>query len=265
MKNKIIYKWYTHQKYNGSVYYAFEYFAYLSQNDTDLEFLLINIDSQDLKDLLRSFSNKYQNIEHLFTNIKSVKTTSLYNIEMDKALILDLRTYHAIYYFLQCPIHVYSNESHNFKLPKKYKVTFYGEYEYQNYNVKCKLKLNFNIMKNIDITGNKTFISSRLPDQVDIKKYINQYNIKNPISKRLDKSIDIFKECDTILYVHQLLDTNNRIIPEAFHYKTRLIIVNETSIIDSTIIRYNDILKNGLSEYTIDDSDKLVIAMREDV
>jgi len=240
MKNKIIYKWYTHQKYNGSVYYAFEYFAYLSQNDTDLEFLLINIDSQDLKDLLRSFSNKYQNIEHLFTNIKSVKTTSLYNIEMDKALILDLRTYHAIY-------------------------TFYGEYEYQNYNVKCKLKLNFNIMKNIDITGNKTFISSRLPDQVDIKKYINQYNIKNPISKRLDKSIDIFKECDTILYVHQLLDTNNRIIPEAFHYKTRLIIVNETSIIDSTIIRYNDILKNGLSEYTIDDSDKLVIAMREDV
>lgn len=261
MKNKVIYKWYVHQKYNGSVYYAFEYFAYLSQNDPDLEFLLVNINDQDLNDLKRSFSNKYKNIKHLFHKFKSVKITQLYNMSIDKALILDLRTYHEVFCFLQCPMHVYSNEKHNFKKPLKQEVTFYGEYDYQNFDVKCKLKLNFNIMKDIDKIGDKTFISSRVPKQVNTKEYILKYNLKNIVSKDLDKSIDIFKDCDTILYVHQMLDTNNRIIPEAFYYNTKLIIVNETDIVDSTVIRYEDISENGLLDYTIDETDKMIVAM----
>jgi len=261
MKNVVIYKWYVHQKYNGSVYYAFEYFAYLSQNDPDLEFLLVNINDQDLNDLKRSFSNKYKNIEHLFKKFKSTTTTSLYNIKMNKALILDLRTYHEVYCFLQCPMHVYSNESHSYRVPKKQQVTFYGEYAYQDFDIKCKLKLNFDIMKDIQSSETKTFISSRVPEQLNIKEYTKKHNLKNVILKHLDKSISIFKECCTILYVHQMLDTNNRIIPEAFYYDTKLIIENETDIIDSTIIRYNDILQNGLGNYTIDDSDKMIVAM----
>jgi len=261
--NKVIYKWYVNQKYNGSVYYAFEYFVYLFQSDPSLEFLLVNINEKDLNDLKRSFLSKYKNVDQYFSKLIPIKTTELYKVNIKDALILDIRTYKSVMNFVKGNMHVYSDIKHNNEKPLKQNVIFYGEYYYQTFDIRSKLRLNFDMMKQC-LPKEGTFISSRLPEMVDNQLYINKHNLKNVFIKSLDHSItNLFDNIDTILYVHQLQDTNNRIIPEAFFYNIRLIIEEECDVIDSTIIRYSDIKRDGLNEYTITDDDMMIKAMQE--
>jgi hypothetical protein len=121
------------------------------------------------------------------------------------------------------------------------------------------LKLNFSIFKNIEKRGNGVFISGPC---VSGRDYTQEYSDKEVITKKHDRGIgNLFELIDTVHYVHTGLDTNNRIIPEAFFYGKDVIIEDDApNIVDSVTLRYSDITTNGLDNYTLTNNDEMIKA-----
>lgn len=247
----VVYKFQPYNKLNGSLFYCFEYATFLRAN-----LYLVDINEKDLalvKDILLS---KYS---APVENIVSVSSTQLYFLKLDATLILDVKTFYRCKEFLTGDIHVFSNEPHDmFRYKNGRNVTYYGSYDYQNYDVFNYLKLNFNIFDTLKKQGNGVFISgAHIPDGY-------QYPDPNRrvIVKKHDQGFgNLFEMVDTVHYIHSGMDTNNRIIPEAFYYnKTVTIEDNAPHVIDSATLRYNDIIKNGLGNYTLTNEDEMVKA-----
>jgi hypothetical protein len=164
--------------------------------------------------------------------------------------------------FLTGEVHCYSNESHEmFRYKNDRTVTYYGSYDYQNYDVFSYLKLNFEIFKPF---GSKpgVFISS--PDHNWIKSNLEHYKelFKRPIilKKHHIGNGNIFDMIDAVHYVHTSQDRDNRIIPEAFYYGKEITIEDRYPIIDSVQLRYRDCIENGLVNYTLTEDDAMVQA-----
>jgi hypothetical protein len=158
-------------------------------------------------------------------------------------------------------IHCFSNEEHPlFRYKNNKKVIYYVSYEYQNYDHFCYLKLNFSNFKNIDKNPEGVFVSSRDIKLIEMYKEEWIKKFKKPIIlKKIQNGVgNIFELIDTVFYVHTERDTNNRIIPEAFFYKKNIHIEKKCDIVDSTVLRYNDIMNNGLKNYTLDESDLMI-------
>ena len=244
----VVYKWQVHNKLNGSVFYAFEHAAYLN-----CPLYLVNINDKDLALLKSIFDAKYNIPLDIITPISLI---DLYKIKLDKTLILDIRTFTEVKEFLSNDIHVFSNEAHDmFRYKNDRTVTYYGSYKYQNYDIFNYLKLNFNIFQE-STGGEGTFVSGlRVPNSMP--------NLNKPLLKKHGSGKgDIFNKIDTIHYIHTLLDTNNRIIPEAFFHNKKIVIDDQNpTLIDSITFRYNDIMENGLGNYTLSKEDKLVKAI----
>jgi hypothetical protein len=189
----------------------------------------------------------------------------LYKLNLTKTLILDILTWVAVREFCTNQIHVFSNYEHdNFRYKNHRAVTYYGSYQYQQYDEYCVLKINFDIFRQIQNCGNGVFVSSR--DQDYIKEHLDEYRTKfnKPVflKKNYDGLGNIFEHVDHVHYVHNLLDTNNRIIPEAFFYNKTVTIENAGfSGADSIMLRYDDIKSNGLANYRLDHEDKMIQAM----
>ena len=110
-------------------------------------------------------------------------------------------------------------------------VTYYGSYDYQNYDVFNYLKLNFSIFKDIIKSGDKTFVSGVYPF-LGLEKYLDMDNVIK--KEHYMGRGDLFELISSVVYIHSSLDTNNRIIPEAFYYSKKIKIIEELeNIIDS--------------------------------
>ena len=261
----VLYKYCNKHKINGTVYYAFEYFMFLYSFDKNIKFYVIDLDTTGRELFIKMFKDKYLIDEVVFDNIVSIKRSQIFGLHLKQTLILDIRTFETIKFFLTGTIHCFSNESHeNYKGTKNYQVIYYGSYKYQLFDKFCYLKLNFNIFKPIkNIITNKVFISSGIPPkQIDY----SIFKTEKQIYKKEDSSIvnNLFSEIDEVIYYHVKLDTNNRIIPEAFFYNKIITIEEGTWIVDSTILRYQDILKNGLKNYTLDGNDIMIKGMLDE-
>ena len=262
----VIYSFQKHNKINGTLFYCFEYFSFLSKT-MDIDFYIEGIDENNLKKIKKIFKQKYQATTYAqIDKIKTISRTSIYSLNLEKTLILDIKTLNKIFDFLTNDVYCFSNEAHS---ERRYKngrnVTYYGSYEYQNFDVFNYLKLNFDIFKGVENnnTGN-IFLSS--PDMEYLKileKEITQQNENVKVmSKRSSTGRgDIFEEFSNIIYVHTSLDTNNRIIPESFFYKKNLKVINKTDIVDSVNLRMKDIERNGLQNYYLSEDDLMVRAM----
>jgi hypothetical protein len=143
-------------------------------------------------------------------------------------------------------------------------VVYFGSYPYQKYDEYCILKINFDIFLKTTNNNSGVFVSSR--DQEYIKDRIQEYQTKfnKPIilKKNQDGTGNLFTFVDHIHYVHNLLDTNNRIIPEAF-FHNKIITIENAGFdgADSVLTRYEDIKKNGLDNYTLSIDDSMIRAM----
>jgi hypothetical protein len=257
MKYGVVYRHKPHNKINGSLFYCFEYFKFL-RNFVDVKFYIVDISKNDYDLVLKMFSEKYNTD---FQNIITIKSIDLLRIKLDKTLILDIKTFYDCKEFLTNDIHCFSNEEHSFfRYKNNKKVTYYGSYDYQNYDLFCYLKLNFSIFKIMDKNPEGVFISSRNIKYIEIHKDEWFKKFKKPIIlKKIQNGFgNIFEMIDTVCYVHTERDTNNRIIPEAFFYNKNVFIEKRCDIIDSTILRYDDIMKNGLKNYTLDETDLMI-------
>jgi hypothetical protein len=79
-----------------------------------------------------------------------------------------------------------------------------------------------------------------------------QFNRTILLKKQHTGMGDLFDHIDAVHYIHVVRDTNNRIIPEAFfHGKTVTIEEPHALEPDSIRFRYDDIVANGLGNYTL--------------
>jgi hypothetical protein len=262
MKCGVLYKFNTGNKLNGSLFYCFEYFKFLSKH-TDVKFYIADISDADLDLVINILSQKYNTT---FDNIVSVKTINLYNLKLDKTLVLDIRTFYACKEFLTGDVHCFSNEAHSmFRYKNSRTVNYYGSYDYQNFDTFCYLKLNFEIFKSFDTCTPGVFVSTVLNSKYledHLSKYEQRFQRPVYLKKHFNGFGNLFEMIDAVHYVHTCLDTNNRIIPEAFYYNKSVTIEEPLyAKLDSIMLRYNDIKDNGLENYTLSLDDEMIKAM----
>ena len=245
--NAVIYYIDEYKRVNGSLYYALEHFQYIENKNTYMIFVSKYNNEQLIKNII---NDKYN---YNSDNIIFCKRLDLYKYNIRKAMFVDIRSYGRCRAFVSGEHHVYSNELHdNYRAPGG--TTYYGYYDYQLYDVKVPLCLNFKYQKTFKNTKG-TYISFRLIDDATINKIkethpLDKFYIKDDVN-----IIDsLFDKIDTVIYLHTLLDTNNRIIVEAVYHGKQLIIKNLVDIQDSTVGRYNDIMNGKIHKYIISDN-----------
>lgn len=260
MNYGVVYKFKPHNKINGTLFYCFEYFKFLRKY-IDVKFYIVGINEQDLNLVTGILSDKYNTT---VDNLIPVTLTELYKIKLDRTLVLDINTFYDCKEFLTNEVHCFSNDTHDmFRYKNDRTVTYYGLYPYQRYDVPCILKLNFEIFRPLTQQGYGVFISAL--DQKYVRIRINQWEkeFNRPIMiKKSHGGIgNLFDHIDAVHYVHTERDTNNRIIPEAFFYGKTVTLEEPYNLeVDSIRTRYNDIVANGLGNYTLTDTDPMVQA-----
>jgi hypothetical protein len=261
MKVGVVYKFKPKNKINGTLFYCFEYFKFL-EKFCDCKFYITDISTKDLELVNKIFEEKYNTN---LNNIIPIKTIDLYRLNLNKTLILDIHTFYNVKEFLTNEIHCFSNDEHEvFRYKNERKVIYYGSYNYQNYDVFSYLKLNFGIFKQFDKSGEAIFISAL--NQEYIKNELPRWKRTFPnkeiiLKKNYEGRGNIFELIDSVHYVHTGRDTNNRIIPESFYYGKKITYENRHVETDSISFRTEDILKNGLKNYTLTEEDEVIKGM----
>lgn len=256
----VLYAFKSHNKYNGTLFYCFEYYCKAREINPDVLFYIFNISKEELESVKDVFKNRYQFPIAYLEGIKSLSTIQeLHQLNTKSNLILDIHTFDQIYYFLKGDIYCYSNVGHEMKRSEFKKIIYFGHYKYQNFDYNVKLKLNFFIFKKIERSNpDGIFVSSRKDNYKDFKLPKELEHLK-PINKDKNSHYqNLFELFDTIYYFHSDLDTNNRLIPEAFFYNKKIYIEFNGNKEDSIYLRYQDILSNGLKPYTLEQDDLML-------
>jgi hypothetical protein len=263
MKSGVVYKFKPHNKINGTLFYCFEYFKFL-QKYVDLKFYIVGITASDLKLVHDILQQKYKVSTD---DIVPIKLIQLYNLQLDRTLVLDINTFYDCKEFLTNQIHCFSNEPHAlFRYSNDRTVTYYGSYPYQNYDSFCYLKLNFEIFPPLSKQGHGVFVSCLDPKYIryEYERLKKQFNRPIILKKQHTGIGDLFDQIDAVHYIHVVRDTNNRIIPEGFFYGKEVTVEEPHALaIDSIQLRFNDIKENGLGNYTLTKDDLMVQAMLE--
>lgn len=253
----VLYTFKDHNKINGTLFYCLEYFAMAKTQDKNVSFYIYNINKNDFHEIINVFKDKYNLDKEIYDSIYAINgLKELYSIKAKSYLILDVHSFSEIYFFLKAPIHCYSNEPHQMIRSTEKEITYYGHYSYQNFDVDVKLKLNFGIFKKInDKSDHAVFVSSIADDYKNVAYPEELKGIKLFTKKKNSHYPNLFELFDTLYYYHSARDTNNRLIPESFFYNKKIIVKYSNQPRDSIYYRYEDILKNGLVNYTLTKDD----------
>jgi len=258
MKIGVVYKFKPHKKLNGTLFYCFEYCEFLKQF-ADATFYIVNISPTDLIFVKKVLAEKYSAAVH---NIVPVSATHLYYLKLDKTVVLDIQTFYDCKEFFTNEVHCSSNINHpGYSYKDNRTVTFYGAYEYQKFSVFNHLKIYFDIFNPVG-SNSGVFVSCPNPDF--LKSYLPNIRARYtaPIILKSGNagSGNILSSIDTVHYLHVLIDSNNRIIPEAHYFEKNLVIEHLTDIVDSVNLRDADIRNNGIGNYTLSENDEIIKA-----
>lgn len=177
--------------------------------------------------------------------------------------MLDVHTLKLLGDLLNCPLLVFANESNGLQRYKTKEITYFGHYDYQDFDVDEILKFSFEHYLDLNSVKDKALVvchsmnydKIKIPDEFASKEKI--YKTPSFHHQKLHEQFD------TLLYFQDGdMDTNNRLIPECFYYGKDVRIF-ERGVQDSIKIRYTDIKENGLSRYQLSESDKLIKAFLE--
>lgn len=258
MKN-VLYYFLNHKKINGTLFYCFEYFVCAKEKDQSIVFNIYNISTTDLEMVKTIFKERYVFPDSYLNDVKALNSISeIYNTNYRKTLILDLHTFQRTYMFIKNDILCYSNETHSMERSNAKTVTYYGYYDYQNFDHKTSLKLNFSIFRPLTKKGEKVLVSSRLYNYKEIELPENLKHKEVVTKAESTHHANLFEIFDTMYYFHSDFDTNNRLIPECFFYDKKIVLQLNAKFKDSIALRYEDILKNDLRNYTLDHTDKMI-------
>ena len=263
MKVGVVYKFKTHNKINGSLFYCYEYCQFL-RNFVDCTMYVVSASANDVLLTKHLFDTKYgvstNNIQCLD------RYADLYSLKLDKTVVLDIDTFNHTRGFLTNEVLCFSNVGHpmyRYKESSSRNVTYYGSYPYQNYDVFSVLKLNFDMFTKsgeapgVFISGvNSNFLGTHAHEYVDRFRPLPVI-----VKSNLSGDGNVFDKITAVHYVHTCQDTNNRIIPESFFHGKNVTIDNPLGLPDdSAKWRFNDIRANGLGAYTLTEYDAIVQA-----
>ena len=257
MRVGVVYKFKKHNKINGSLFYCFEYYQYLKKH-IDVKFYVVDISDSDLNLVKCLLEEKYT----VPAVITPITVTGIYAEQLDRTVTLDIRTFQDCKEFFSGEVHCFSNEAHDmFRYKNSRQVTYYGSYPYQNYDEFDYLKLNFDIFRTVR-NNSGVFVSSRDQEYIKVRhrEYEQRFNKPVYLKQTATGVGNMFDLVDHVHYVHLLEDTNNRIIPEAFYHGKTVTRDNLITEVDSVKLRYDDITTNGLVNYTLTDSDRIIQA-----
>jgi hypothetical protein len=261
MKYGVVYKHKPNNKINGTFFYCFEYFQFLKKF-VDVKFYIVDISEKDINLISKIFTEKYTSN---FNDVVPIKIIDLYKLKLDQTLILDVMTFYDCKEFLTNQIHCYSNNDHSmFRYKNNRTVTYYGSYsQYQKFDIFSHIKFNFDIFRKLTKNGHGVFISALNQEYIrcNINRWQQEFGRPIIIKKSHSGQGNMFEHIDGVHYVHTQRDTNNRIIPEAFFYGKTVTIEDLHPEIDSIKLRYEDILANGLKNYTLTEDDIIIQAM----
>ena len=266
-KLAVFYSFKNFNKYNGTLFYCFEYYCFAKKINPKVVFYITHISKKELEEVKAVFRNKYH-FDHSYLNdielIKNIKI--LYALKLKSSLILDMHTFNLIYFFLRSNIYCYSNVTHEMKRSDFKNIKYFGHYSYQRFDCDVRLKLNFEIFKPISKSNPcGIFVGSRQDDYTAFK-LPQELSHLVPINKDRNAHYEnLYELFDTVFYYHSALDTNNRLIPESFFYNKKIHIKYNGYLQDSIFFRYEDISINGLDNYTLDESDLMLKSVLEGV
>ena len=264
----INYKWQEHNKINGSLFYCFDYFLFLKKYNYDCILSIIGISTLDIQKVVDAYQDKYQvkfanqieeNIRYYNSIVRwAAKNDPEYHIQV----CFDIFTYLGIKFFIKTnKKFTYINNNYDDVLTKCVSITcdkdeninwfWYYEYQYiQCYNdirIKTPLRIGFEFQKKCDM-GNKTFISTTfgcpeniIPKDEELFILKSYYNIYP----------NLFDKIHSLIHLHTSLDTNNRIIAEAFYHNKKVTVDNYYTKYDSVAHRYDLGLKGQLNQITL--------------
>jgi|APSaa5957512535_1039671.scaffolds.fasta_scaffold11906_4 hypothetical protein len=271
MVNGVIYVWNTYNKINGSLFYAYEYSLC-----SGVPLYIIKINSEDLHKVKIIFDEKYK--LGVTGNIITIDSrTQLYKMNISVLFFVDVKSFTYAREFVpeNSTSLVYSDRVHdNFRYTlSNRKVIYYGAYtDYQIFDIRYDIKLYFDGMmskgklsKNAEDYEYTSFISF-LPQYTNKDELPKEVLLGNPYIKSKDKGIgNILEKTNILVYIHNQLDTNNRIIPEFAYYHgldSISMINNKPELIDSTTLRYNDIKAGNLNNYILNRDDEIICQLR---
>ncbi len=260
----VLYYWQKFNKINGTLFYCYEYFRQLQQDKLishEIDFIIIDIPDEDIKIMDKVLNEKYFNYkEDIFTTPLYYSRIKLFQQlkEVSKILFLDVSSYskcNELINIKKNKIHLFVDNDNQTKIHSD--VNTYGSYKnYQTYKNECYLKLGFQFMipSLIINHGDEIFVSC--PDNTLLpEKFKTGYLLKQS-TKNIENLFNLISE---IIYVHVGLDTNNRIIPEAYwHFKILNVFDLRKDIVDSIQLRYKDIQQNGLKNYSLTKDDLII-------
>jgi hypothetical protein len=259
MRN-VLYYFLDHKKINGTLFYCFEYFLICKRYEKDILFHICNISEKDLIMVKEVLKERYVFELRFLDDVRPLNSIQeIYNAVSVKTLILDLHSFNRTNMFIKNEILCFSNENHTKVRSDFKKISYYGFYDYQAYDFRQMLKLNFSAMRlDPGPEDDAVLVSSRLynyheielPEEIKHKKVITK--TQNEHTARL------FNSFDTLFYFHSDFDTNNRLIPECFYYGKKIIVKINDKFNDSIKLRLDDINENGLKNYILDENDLLV-------
>jgi len=265
--NAVIYSPIRGKRINGTLFYCFEYFAFLKQYVPNLKYFLLDATSADIEWYKGVFKEKYSFDASILDDIQSVTRTEFATLPVENLLVLDVQTYKRITHFTSRvkQVRAYSDERHGF-LNKKPNHTFYGWYDnYQEFNVRTRLKFFVDIHNRYEHHGDKTFVSNLNgnKDQIIIELKLNPREV---YVKELNKHHSgMFAHINKVIYYHTgFTDTNNRIIVESFIHEVPVVLHLRGYTHDSIKERYDTLVRDGLEPFILTTKDPLIQSFIED-
>lgn len=255
--NAILYHPIREKLINGTLFYSFEYFLFLSKF-TDVTFFLLDATSDDMELYRSLLTNKYHFDPTLWCKVKSVSRTSFALLHIDSLLTLSSRSYLSIrdFSFKVKQVLVYNTKGVELRPKENHKA--FGWYDYQKpYTIKERLKFAFEFHKVYPELGEFTYVSSI---GENVPSMLHNLIVENPLPKLPNSPhYDLFGKINKVVYVHSgECDTDNRIVVEsAFHNIPVELVLNGYDD-DSVFERSTAICELGLQPFILSEDDRII-------
>ena len=241
----VTYNWQKNNKINGSLFYCFEHFLFYKKYGYDCILTIVGIPFEDIKRVEAAYKDKYQEkyVDQIQDGIRyyqSVAKWAQKNDEHHIHVILDIFTLNKVQIFIQKnQKFVYVNNDYSnhltqcpiFSCKQILNTNWFWYYDYQylpdfKNRIKTPLRLGLEFQKKCEIQNEsdlKIFVSAPVncPD-----KYIpindDSFIVKSPFNI----IPDLFNKIYSVIVLHVGLDTNNRIIPEAYYHGKKVRVDN---------------------------------------
>lgn len=263
----ITYHWKEHNKINGSLFYCFEHFLFYKKYGYDCILSIVGISNEDIIIVEEAYKDKYQEkyadtIKEYIRYYSSIVKWAQKNDEHHIHVILDIYTLIKVQLFIQKNqkfIYVNNDYSNNltncptFACKNINNANWFWYYDYQylpdfKNRIKTTLKLGLEFQKKYK-QGDEIFISTVYDKDKDLSE---KYDKSLYILKKSNQIIpDLFDKINSVIIMHDTLDTNNRIIAEAFYHNKKVTVDNYYTKYDSVTHRYELGLTGQLDKITL--------------